>query len=215
MIVICVLSAKVQLLIKFTLLGFMLQQDRIQKVSKIVRVLVALFITMQIGVYALLLMLGDNQSGSYQLSENFQFMSSAANIDFSGSWSDIAKALNDEGFNALLILGGADLIPSILIYLSLFKLFGLYQRGLVFTVANIQCIKNIGTVLLGWIALKFFYPLIVTLVLRISGASDTLSIYMSLGSNELRYLLIGLVIYVIAWIMSEATSLHQEQELVI
>jgi hypothetical protein len=206
---------KVRLLYKFTLLGFMLQQARIQKVSKIVRILVALFITMQIGVYALLLMSGNNQAGSYQLSENFNFMSSAADIEFSGSWSDMAKALNEEGFNALLILGSADLIPSILIYLSLFKLFGLYQRGLVFTAKNIQCIKNIGTTLLAWIALKLFYPLLVTLVLRFSGASDTLSIYMGLGSNELRYLLIGLVIYVIAWIMSEASSLHQEQELVI
>jgi len=199
----------------FTLLGFMLQHSRIQKVSQIVRVLVVLFITMQISVFVLLLMLGDKHEGSYQLSENFNFISSAANIDFTGSWSNLAEALSDEGFNALLILGSADLIPSLLIYLSLFKLFGLYKRGLVFTVENIQCIKNIGTVLLGWIALKLLYPLLVTGVLRLSGASDTLSIYMSLGSDELRYLLIGLVIYVIAWVMSEATSLHQEQELVI
>jgi hypothetical protein len=106
-------------------------------------------------------------------------------------------------------------VPSLLIYLSLFKLFGLYQKGLIFTTANIQCIKNIGTVLLAWIALKLLYPLIVTLVLRFSGASDTLALYMSLGSDEVRFLLIGLVIYVIAWIMNEATSLHQEQELVI
>jgi hypothetical protein len=193
----------------------MLQQGRIQKVSKIVRVLVALFIVMQLGAYALLLIFGQNKEGSYQLSESFYFLSSTVNIDFSGSWSSIANALTGEGFNALLILGSVELIPSVLIYLSLFKLFGLYQRGLVFTLENIQCIKSIGTVLLAWIGLKLFYPLIVALVLRFSGASDTLAIYMSLGSDELRYLLIGLVIYVIAWVMNEATSLHQEQELVI
>jgi hypothetical protein len=93
------------------------------------------------------------------------FISSAVNIDFSGSWEDLAQALTDEGFNALLILGSADLLPSLILYLSLFKLFGLYQQGLVFTTANIQCIKNIGTVLLAWIALKLLYPVIVTLVL--------------------------------------------------
>jgi len=180
-----------------------------------VRALVALFIIMQVGVYALLVISAENQDGTYQLSEQFTYFSSAVNVDFSGSWGNMAQALTDEGFNALLILGSAELVPSLLIYLLLFKLFGLYQRGLVFTVENIQCIKNVGTVLLGWLVLKLFYPLLVSLTLRFTGASDTLSIYMSVGSDELRYLLIGLVIYVIAWVMSEATSLHQEQELVI
>jgi hypothetical protein len=193
----------------------MFQHQSIPTVSKIVRVLVALFILMQIVSYSLLLMFGNNVDGTFELSENFYFFSSAVNIDFSGSWENLAQALTAEGFNTLLILGSADLLPSLLIYLYLFKLFGLYQQGLVFTTANIQCIKNIATVLLAWIALKLLYPLVVTLVLRFSGASDTLALYMSLGSDELRLLLIGLVIYVIAWIMNEATSLHQEQELVI
>ena len=194
----------------------MLQHQSIPTVSKIVRVLVALFILMQIVSYSLLVMFGNNVDGTkFELAENFYFFSSAVNIDFSGSWEDLAQALTDEGFSALYILGSADILPSIFLYFSLFKLFGLYQKGLVFTTANIQCIKNIGTVLLAWIALKLLYPLVVTLVLRFSGASDTLALYMSLGSDELRLLLIGLVIYVIAWIMNEATSLHQEQELVI
>jgi hypothetical protein len=194
----------------------MLQHQSIPTVSKIVRVLVALFILMQIVSYSLLVMFGNNVDGTkFELAENFYFFSSAVNIDFSGSWEDLAQALTDEGFSALYILGSADLLPRLLLYFSLFKLFGLYQQGLVFTTANIQCIKNIGTVLLAWIALKLLYPLVVTLVLRFSGASDTLALYMSLGSDELRLLLIGLVIYVIAWIMNEATSLHQEQELVI
>jgi hypothetical protein len=194
----------------------MFQHRSIPIVSKIVRALVALFIIMQIVTYTLLLMFGNNVDGTtFVLSENFYFFSSAINIDFSGSWESLAQALSDEGFNPLLILGSADLLPSLLLYLFLFKLFGLYQQGLVFTTANIQCIKNIGTVLLAWIVLKLLYPVVVTLVLRFSGASDSLSIYMSLGSDEIRLLLIGLVIYVIAWIMNEASSLHQEQELVI
>jgi hypothetical protein len=193
----------------------MLAHHRISKVSKIVRALIALFVVMQVFSFAFLLLFGVNNEGTFELTDNFLFISSAASIDFSGSWGNLALALTNEGFNALLILGSADLLPSILIYWSLFKLFGLYQQGLVFTAANIQCIKNIGTVLLAWIALKLLYPIVVTLVLRFSGASDTLSLYISLGSDELRFLLIGLVIYVIAWIMSEAISLHQEQELVI
>jgi hypothetical protein len=193
----------------------MFEHHGIEKVSKLVRVLVALFIIMQSVAYALLFILGQNKDGKYELAEHFSFFSSVVNIEFTGSWEELANALASEGFNVLLILGSAELIPSLLIYLSLFKLFGLYQQGRIFTSANIQCIKNIGTVLLAWIALKLLYPVLVTLVLRFSGASDTLALYMSLGSGELKLLLIGLVIYVIAWVMNEATSLHQEQELVI
>jgi hypothetical protein len=196
-------------------MSFMSQDQSIRKVSKIVRALIALFILMQLVSYTLLLMFGNNVDGTFELSDNSYIFSSAVNIDFSGSWENLAQALTAEGFNTFLILASADLLPSFLIYLSLFKLFGLYQQGLVFTAANIQCIKNIGTVLLAWVVLKLLYPLVVTLILRFSGASDTLALYMSLGSDELRLLLIGLMIYVIAWIMNEATSLHQEQELVI
>jgi hypothetical protein len=196
-------------------MSFMSQDQSIRKVSKIVRALIALFILMQLVSYTLLLMFGNNVDGTFELSDNSYIFSSAVNIDFSGSWENLAQALTAEGFNTFLILASADLLPSLLIYLSLFKLFGLYQQGLVFTAANIQCIKNIGTVLLAWVVLKLLYPLVVTLILRFSGASDTLALYMSLGSDELRLLLIGLIIYVIAWIMNEATSLHQEQELVI
>lgn len=192
-----------------------MQYRRIHSVSKVVRGLVALFIVMQLATFTLLLAYGHNNEGTFELSDNASMFFSVVNIDFSGSWQGFAQALTDEGFNPLLILGSAELIPSILIYGLLFKLFSLYQQGLVFTFANIRCIKNIGTVLLAWIALKLIYPVIVTLVLRFSGASETLALYVSLGSGELKLLLIGLVIYVIAWVMSEATSLHQEQELVI
>ena len=123
-------------------MSFMFQHQSIPTVSKIVRALVALFLLMQIASYTLLVMFGSNVDGTFELSEKFYFFSSAVNIDFSGSWENLAQALTDEGFNALVILGTADLLPSLLIYFSLFKLFGLYQQGLVFTTANIQCIKN-------------------------------------------------------------------------
>ena len=102
----------------------MFQHQSIPTVSKIVRALVALFLLMQIVSYTLLLMFSNNVGGTtFELSEHFYFFTSAVNIDFSGSWEDLAQALSDEGFNTLLILGSADLLPSILLYLSLFKLF--------------------------------------------------------------------------------------------
>ncbi len=107
------------------------------------------------------------------------------------------------------------LLPYLLIYFFLFKLFKYYQQGQIFTVANIACLKNIGKTLLAWIGLNIFYPVLVTLIIRFSGLSDSLAIYMNIGSTEFFYLVSGLVIYVMAWIMTMAIELKQEQELVV
>lgn len=57
--------------------------------------------------------------------------------------------------------------------------------------------------------------MLVVLVLRFLGASDSLPIIINIGSTELGYFLSGAIIYVMAWIMKEALTLQQEQELVI
>ena len=85
------------------MMSFMFQQQSIPTVSKIVRALVALFLLMQIVSYTLLVMFGNNVDGTFELSEKFYFFTSAVNIDFSGSWEDLAHALTDEGFNTLVI----------------------------------------------------------------------------------------------------------------
>ena len=63
--------------------------------------------------------------------------------------------------------------------------------------------------------MNIFYPVLVVLVLRFLGASDSLPIIINIGSTELGYFLSGAIIYVMAWIMKEALTLQQEQELVI
>ena len=89
------------------------------------------------------------------------------------------------------------------------------QTGVIFTSANTRCLKYVGATLLSWVVLSLLYPLLVTLVIHLSGASQTLKFYFSLGIQELSYLLLGAVIYVIAWIMNEAIELKHEQELVV
>lgn len=55
----------------------------------------------------------------------------------------------------------------------------------------------------------------VVLFLRFSGLSNSLPIIVNFGSTELRYLLLGLIIYVVSWVMSTGLALQQDQELVI
>ncbi len=189
--------------------------SNIIKASKFICAIFVIIATLQLSTHILLLCFSEQVMGINQATLKFSFFSGHISHKITNSWQNLSQALESEGFNSLAILGTIELLPYFLIYFFLFKLFRLYQQGQIFTVANIACLKNIGKTLLAWIALNTFYPVVVTLFIRLSGLSDSLSIYMSIGSTELFYLLSGLVIYVNAWIMTIAIELKQEQELVI
>lgn len=190
--------------------------SKISRVSTYICVLLFLLATLQVSSHLLLLFFGKlTTAGVNQFSINFHLFSSHISHEFTHGWFDIAHALIAENFNALAILGTAELIPYLFIYYFLIKLFRHYQQGEIFTVANIACLKNIGKTLLFWIFLNILYPVLVSVVIRFTGLSDKLAIYMNIGSTEIAYLVSGLVIYVMAWIMTIAIELKQDQELVI
>jgi len=187
--------------------------NNISKVSKFIKVLLLFIAAMQFSVYLILFLFGNTTGSVGEVSFNYLGMSSSIQVDFDGA---LAQALAEQDFNPVSILGIADSIPYLLMYFFLYKLFSLYQQGLIFTEENIQYIKNIALVFFAWIAINIFYPALVVLVLRLSGAAkESLPLTIHFGSTELRYFVIGSIIYVMAWIMKEALSLQKEQELVI
>lgn len=189
---------------------------KISLVSKYICVLLFTMAILQVASHILLLFYGELTTvETIKFSIDFHLFSSHISHEFTHGWLDISQALLAENFNALAILGTAELIPYLLIYFFLFKLFSYYQQGIIFTIASISCFKNIGKTLLFWIVLNIFYPVLVSLFIRFTGFSDKLAIYLNIGSVEILYLVSGLVIYVMAWIMAMAIELKQEQELVI
>ncbi len=189
--------------------------SKISSVSKFIKILLLLVGIMQLSVYVVLFLFANGDGESSEMWFHYFGMSSGFSVSFHGSWQEIAKALAQENFNTTLILGLAEAIPYLLIYFFLYQLFSLYQQGIIFTEKNIQSIKNVALVLFAWIAMNIFYPVLVVLVLRFSGLSNSLPIIVNFGSTELRYLLLGLIIYVVSWVMSTGLALQQDQELVI
>ncbi len=189
--------------------------QKISKISSFIRALITFVFILHITAYIAVIFFGDNNGSNNEAGIKSEHASSFVHVDFNGSWEGIAQALEKENFNSVAILGIAESIPYLFIYFFLFKLFGLYKSGIIFTAANINCIKHIGTSLLAWILLSILYPVAVTLFIRFTHLSETLPIIVNFGSTELRYLAIGLIVYVIAWVMREALDLQSEQELVI
>jgi len=189
--------------------------NKIKTISKYIRSLLILITVLHLFVYASILLFTDTSNTASQLSASYNVFSSFIEVSFKDSWQGFAQALSQEGFNTIIILGIAESLPYLFIYFFIFKLFGLYQQGIIFTYKNSFYIKCIGTSLLGWIGLSLFYPIIVTLVIRFTGQSKTLPMMINIGSTEIKYLIISLIIYAFAWIMKEAINLKSEQELVI
>lgn len=135
-------------------------------------------------------------------------------LEVSGSWQGVAQTLNEHGFDSVLWLGLVQLLPFILINIILIRLFLLYRRGSFFAIENIQCFKWLGGVLLAQFALVVCYPSLLITLLNLATGSD-IGRVVAIQDTDIIGLVMGLIIYVIGWIMGQAQQLEKEQELVI
>ncbi len=189
--------------------------SKISRLSQCIRYLIFFLAVLQLLAFVLVATLGENTDFGQQALVDFGLFYSVFNIEFNHSWQEMGQHLKQENFNTTLILGTAELLPYMLIYFFLLRLFSYYQNGEIFTSNTIHCLKMLGKTLLLWLVINLIYPVIVTLFIRLTGLSDSLPIILNFGSTELNYLLIGSIIYVIAWVMQEGLLIKEQQELVI
>ncbi len=188
---------------------------KFKKTCNLIKLLLVIVIMSKVVSHLVLLGWGTVNNGHYVLSQEFGVLSVLVNYSVTGTWLSLAKELQAEQFNFLAILGSAQLLPNMLIYLFVFKLFSLFEQGKVFSLAHAKYLKYIGATLFGWIALNLLYPVFVTMSIRLIGLSDSLSLHLNISSTEFSYLLYGLIILAMAAVMKQAIMLKEEQELVI
>ncbi len=90
------------------------------------------------------------------------------------------------------------------------KLFGLYEKGEIFLAKNIEHLKRIGETLIMWAIIKGLTSFAVTSVMLYEGLDTGINVTFNITA-----LMIGLLIYVISWVMDEGRKLREEQELTI
>ncbi|GGQ05006.1 hypothetical protein GCM10009411_02780 [Shewanella litoralis] len=202
--------------VKLTLANLRNVMDRIVSLSKWIKLLIVFLALLQASSYCGTMVFGEFQAGEYVLTIDWWgWFSSYLAVDFGSPWQAIVQSLYDAGFHPGFILGSVEILPYLFIYYFLYQLFTLYQQGQVFTPGNFRCLSNIALVFLAWILLSLFYPMIIAFSLHFSGTSSAVPVYFSLGSQELKYALFGMIFYCVAWVMQHATELQQEAELTI
>ena len=106
------------------------------------------------------------------------------------------------------------LIPtSVAIYgiFTLRKLFTLYEQGVVFSATNINCIRKLGYSLIAWVIANLIYLPLISVVLTRNNLPGERSISIGIGATDLATLMIGAIVLIISWVMSEASKLEDEQ----
>lgn len=188
--------------------------EKIARVSFFIRLLIVLVACLNLAVISVsIITQSSTSSAELALGTSKSTISQATSLP--NLSDDFSRELDADGFNSHAFFLIPEFLFSLFIYLSLFKLFGLYRQGHVFTINHINQLRNIGTCLLVWPVFDLLYPTFLALIFRFFGLSESLPLAFSLGSDQLIKLLIGLIIFVMSWIMTEGQRLLQDQELTI
>lgn len=101
---------------------------------------------------------------------------------------------------------------SMLCFRELKHLFMLYEQANIFTIKNVKCYKKLGILYFLSILIGFVYQALLSAVLTwhhlIAGKHQ---IVINFGTADLHTILIGSLLLVLAWIMSEGVALADEQ----
>ncbi|MFT5133485.1 MAG: hypothetical protein ACI9SC_001957 [Gammaproteobacteria bacterium] len=106
------------------------------------------------------------------------------------------------------------LIPtSIAIYgiFNLRELFTLYEKGIIFTTANVKCIRRLGYALIYWTFSKIPFMALISIVLSHNNPPGERMVSIGFGSTDFVTLVTGAIVLIISWVMSEASKLEDEQ----
>lgn len=106
--------------------------------------------------------------------------------------------------------------PYILCYYALHKLFGNYAKGEIFINENVNIYKNLGRILFinGLLCIPLYDSLMV-LAATINNVPGKRMLSIGFGSPNLEAVLLGFVVMVISWVMSQANDLTHEQQLTV
>lgn len=129
-------------------------------------------------------------------------------------WPTLHTDLSGIGLSPFLLL----VLPRVLVFLmvvyQLLRLFGFYQQGSIFSFQHVLCLRRIGGLMVLWSLMLLTWPMLFgTLVKLLAG--DYEGYWLSAGWDALFYLISGMALVVMAWVMDEGLQIQAEQELTI
>lgn len=93
--------------------------------------------------------------------------------------------------------------------INLKRLFGLYEKGIVFAEENVHCFRHIGYALLFSVPANIVDIMLISLMLNYEKPFGS-RVFLQFSSTDMVFLMMGAVILLISWVMKEAVVLEDE-----
>ena len=107
------------------------------------------------------------------------------------------------------------LIINLAVLYFLIRLFSLYEQGKIFTFNNIKYIKRTAYALLIGQFVNLFYQAAISAILTWHNPIGHRYVVVGLSGMNIGILLLAVLIILIAWIMTEAYKLQEEQQYIV
>lgn len=104
------------------------------------------------------------------------------------------------------------IIPKMILFYFLIKLFANYQHEKIFTIENVKLIRNVGYTMLFWQILTPIHQMLLSLALTLYNPPGYHILEVSFSSTNLAVILIAFIVILISWVMSMGHKLQEEQE---
>ena len=180
---------------------------RIARVSAITRALLALGALLAVTSWTAPMLVEE------QLLE-FTIGSLRLTWDIWSKWPSLHAALLEIGWSPFVVLVMPRVLVFLAVVLQVVQMFGLYQQGRIFTFRQVQYLRRIGLLLILWGLILLGYPALLQLL---AGwfAEGYQGYWFSADWDALFYIIAGLGVTVMAWVMQEGLKLKHEQELTV
>jgi hypothetical protein len=95
------------------------------------------------------------------------------------------------------------------------KLFSFYKEGVIFSFEHVGFFKNTAKALVLWVVFSIVYESVKSVLFSSGNPAGSRVLEVGFSSAEITALMVGGIVFVIAWVMEEGRILAEEKELTV
>lgn len=99
--------------------------------------------------------------------------------------------------------------------LNLRKLFSYYGQGRIFSLEHVSIFRNTAKALLLWVFFSILYEGVKSILFSLGAGPGNRVVTLGVSSSEVMILVVGSIVWIIAWVMDEGRLLNEECELTV
>ena len=101
------------------------------------------------------------------------------------------------------------------VIINIRKLFSFYKEGVIFSFEHVSLLKKTAKALVLWVVLSIIYESAKSVIFSAGNPPGSRVLKVGFSSAQITTLLVGGVVFIIAWVMQEGRTLNEENDLTV